>query len=142
MGVNNLISFPYPPSLTVRLPWPPFELSPNGRVHWAVKSKRTKVYRHDAMLLARCAKGSLLPDQDYIVLGTALPPNKNRRDRDNVQAAIKSGFDGVAQAYKVDDSRFHPFTMLGEARKGGDILLEFYTPEDMNAGSRDSVSAD
>jgi crossover junction endodeoxyribonuclease RusA len=94
------------------------------------------------MLLARCAKGSLLPDQDYIVLVTALPPNKNRRDRDNVQAAIKSGFDGIAQAYKVDDSRFHPFTMLGEARKGGDILLEFYTPEDMNAGSRDSVSAD
>ena len=37
--------------ITVRLPWPPKELSPNARVHWARKAGVSQKYRQDACVL-------------------------------------------------------------------------------------------
>ncbi len=39
------------------------------------------------------------------------PPDKRARDQDNMLAAFKAGFDGLADALKVNDKRFrlHPY---------------------------------
>ena len=34
-----------PPMLTLTLPWPPKELSPNARQHWTKLAKAKKAYR-------------------------------------------------------------------------------------------------
>ena len=31
----------------INLPWPPRELSPNARVHWAKKAKAAKAYKKE-----------------------------------------------------------------------------------------------
>jgi crossover junction endodeoxyribonuclease RusA len=55
------------------------------------------------------------------------PPDKRRRDWDNVIASLKSGLDGIADALGIDDSRFRlSIEMLPEVAKGGrvDVVLD------------------
>jgi crossover junction endodeoxyribonuclease RusA len=90
----------------VVLPWPPRDLSPNARVHWARKAKVTRSYREACYLLAKQARLKA-PDADRIALTvTFLPPDGRRRDRDNLIASCKALFDGLADALQVDDAQF------------------------------------
>jgi crossover junction endodeoxyribonuclease RusA len=55
------------------------------------------------------------------------PPDKRRRDWDNIIASLKSGLDGIADALGIDDSRFRlSIEMLPEVMKGGrvDVVVE------------------
>jgi crossover junction endodeoxyribonuclease RusA len=90
----------------VTLPWPPAELSPNSRPHWAAKSRAAKSYRHACATLARQAGVLSLPDGRLHVTVEFVPPDRRHRDRDNMLASIKSGLDGLADALGVNDSRF------------------------------------
>ena len=45
--------------MILHLPWPPKELSPNARVHWAKKSKAAKAYRLQCGLMTKAAKISV-----------------------------------------------------------------------------------
>jgi crossover junction endodeoxyribonuclease RusA len=50
------------------------------------------------------------------------PPDKRRRDWDNVVASLKSGLDGIADALGIDDARFRlSIDMLPEVVTGGRI---------------------
>ena len=51
------------------------------------------------------------------------PPDKRRRDDDNVIAAFKAGRDGLADALRIDDSRFrlHPYL---QTKPGGFVLVK------------------
>jgi len=55
---------------------------------------------------------------------TFCPPNKSRRDEDNMLASIKAGLDGVAEAWRVDDSRFRLAIEIGDVVKHGAVILE------------------
>jgi crossover junction endodeoxyribonuclease RusA len=55
---------------------------------------------------------------------TFRPPNNRRRDRDNLIAAMKSGMDGIAEAWGVDDSRFVPTYRMGEPVARGEVIIE------------------
>ena len=107
----------------VLLPWPPAVLSPNARPHWAAKSKAAKAYRRRCFLEALAAKlqapaGRILLSLEF------LPPNKRRRDDDNLVAAFKSGRDGLAEALRVDDSVFVTQISLGnEVYPGGAVRV-------------------
>jgi len=90
----------------VTLPWPPAELSPNSRPHWAAKSRAAKSYRHACATLTRQAGVLSLPDGRLHVTIEFVPPDRRHRDRDNMLASIKSGLDGLADALGVNDSRF------------------------------------
>ena len=46
--------------ITITLPLPPKELSPNARPHWAVKARAIKSYR---LLAALICRGELLDDK-------------------------------------------------------------------------------
>lgn len=91
----------------ITLPWPPSQLSPNTRQHWAVLAKAKKQYRAACANVAR-AHG-LVPATDagalHLIL-TFYPPTRRAFDLDNLLARMKSGLDGLADVMSVDDSRW------------------------------------
>lgn len=107
---------------SVILPWPPKELSPNSRGHWARKSKAAKRYRMQCHLLTRQA-GVVAPEGRVLLSLTFCPPDNRRRDDDNCVASMKSGRDGIADALGVDDSRFVTTIQMGEPIKGGAVKV-------------------
>lgn len=98
-------------SFEVTLPWPPRELSPNSRTHWARKSVITKSYRDACFILAKEAKLSVDWDGDIHLWIDFYPPDKRHRDDDNLVSSFKAGRDGIAAAIGVNDKRFrtHPW---------------------------------
>jgi len=106
------------------LPWPPKELSPNARVHWAKKSKAAKQYRAECFLLTKKA-GIAAPLADEILFALEfVPPDRRKRDDDNLLASCKALRDGVADALGIDDNRF--ITQLRISRetvKGGEVRV-------------------
>jgi len=117
-------------TLRIELPWPAPALSPNRKNgnHWAtvhaIKGKRVTGARILALLAMQQA-GYVPPKGALSMKATFCPPNKIRRDLDNLLAAMKPDFDGISQALGVDDQHFHPLTLCrGEAVKGGCVVLE------------------
>ena len=97
--------------MQVTLPWFPPELNPNKRVHWAVKAKAVKQYRHACWALCVQAGLTSIPwDGDVHLWIDFYPPNRRGWDDDNCNSAFKAGRDGMADALKVNDKRFksHP----------------------------------
>jgi crossover junction endodeoxyribonuclease RusA len=111
--------------MIVTLPWPPKELSPNARVHWAKKAKAAKGYGIDAHF-ASFARGNSPPPAGSapLVSITFYPPDNRRRDLDNMLASIKSGLDGIASAIGIDDSKWSLTIRKGEPVKGGRVIVE------------------
>ena len=109
--------------MIVTLPWPPKELSPNARVHWAKKAKAAKSYRLLAHLLA-CRLKCPVGWEAAKVSITFEPPDNRRRDLDNMLASIKSGLDGISAAIGVDDSRWTVTIAKGVYNKGGRVIVE------------------
>lgn len=82
-------------SVTIVVPLPPKELSPNSRCHWAVKNKVKKAYKDEVWLACLKAdaprKRALTATlQCRFYYGT-----KRRRDSDNALASIKYGVDSL-----------------------------------------------
>ena len=111
--------------LTIVLPLPPKECSPNWRGHWAKKriavhNARTLAWAHTHQLLghyvdtapatATWASSSTnphaIPQQHIRVSLTFILPDNRRRDTDNLYASCKAYFDGISDALRIDDSRF------------------------------------
>jgi crossover junction endodeoxyribonuclease RusA len=106
----------------VILPWPPKALSPNSRVHWSVKSKEAKAYRRACWALARQA-GMVAPTHEKIALWLDfVPPDRIRRDDDNMVASFKAGRDGLADALGIDDKRFRTFPYVSD-KVGGFVRV-------------------
>jgi len=74
--------------------WPPKQLNPNSRMHPARRSPFAKKYRHDCWALALEARLSVAAEGRIPVRLDFFPPDRVRRD------------DGIADAMRVDDSRF------------------------------------
>jgi crossover junction endodeoxyribonuclease RusA len=55
---------------------------------------------------------------------TFVPPDKRRRDADNMLAAMKSGLDGLADALGVDDSQWKISFEVDRSRVGGFVRVE------------------
>lgn len=92
------------------LPWPPRVLSPNARVHWAVRSKAAKLYRQACFVLARKAGWTQAPEGRLHLWIDFYPPTRRSYDDDNLMASFKNARDGIADALRVDDKVFvsHP----------------------------------
>ena len=105
------------------LPWPPKVLSPNARAHWATRSKAAKAYRYSCFMAAKLA-GLVAPAGRLLLVIEFMPPNRQRRDDDNLIAAFKSGRDGLADALGVDDCLFVTQCSLStEVRPGGAVRV-------------------
>ncbi len=110
--------------LTIELPWYPKELSPNARVHhWAVKARAADRYRNTCAWAAR-AQGLTLSDADEVVMTIEFrPPDKRKRDRDNMIASIKALQDGLMDAIGIDDSKFVVTYKIGQVAKRGKVIV-------------------
>lgn len=113
--------------LTVELPWPDKDLSPNARVHWARKAKKVKASRWVAFgrVTFRSEGSIMVPATNGLSVAYTFHPGTNRRrDLDNLIASTKAYTDGIAQALAVDDSTFRLSYKMGELVKGGKVIVE------------------
>lgn len=115
--------------MKITLPWPPKELSPNARSHWAKKAKFVKAYRQECFVIARNAGLVATWGGPIHLWVTFYPPDRRRRDDDNVYASFKAARDALADAMGVDDNRFRyrPF-LHDEVRPGGEVVVSI-TPD-------------
>lgn len=110
-------------TLTITLPWPAKELSPNARVHWAVRNKHRKAAREGAAWLALITLGrKKLAFARAAVTIEFSPPDRRKRDVDNMLASCKAMLDGVAEAIAIDDSNWF-ITMRRAEDFAGEVRL-------------------
>lgn len=112
---------------TITLAWPDRRLHPNSRPHWAPRAKSAKAARAEGTLLALAAGWHRVdwPAGKLHLWIDFYPPDKRRRDDDGLLASVKPHRDGIADAMKIDDSRFvsHP-RVLDETFPGGKVVMQ------------------
>lgn len=106
--------------MKITLPWPPSILSPNCRAHWAKKNEAKKAHRNCCYVLAGC-NVPLCPAGPINLTVRFRPPDKRKRDLDNMLASNKSTLDAIAEAWGVDDSRFRLTLEIGDPVKFGAV---------------------
>jgi crossover junction endodeoxyribonuclease RusA len=109
---------------TIRLPWPPGGLQPHAKGSWRPKAKATKAYREAAFWLAKEAR--VERDPNAVLTFTYLPPDRRRRDAQNLPGMLKPAVDGIAQAMGCDDNGFRcrfP-DRFDEPTKGGAVVVQ------------------
>ena len=109
-------------NITITLPLPPKELSPNytvgSRGQRMGKAAKTKNYRATAATLARVAMDDCNLGGDWPAADVELffyHKDARRRDKDNALASMKAAFDGIADAGLVSDDSaltYLPVVML------------------------------
>ena len=97
--------------LTVTLPWPVADLSPNARVHWSARARAAKKAKNEAWGLTKALMGPLgiftgMTAGKLHITYTFHPEINRARDDDNFAARMKPGRDGIALALGVDDVSF------------------------------------
>jgi crossover junction endodeoxyribonuclease RusA len=114
-------------SLTITLPMPHKNLSPNARGHWSKKSSQARLQRSLAAIRVREALGRRRPPKWLAaeVLIEVIPPDRRKRDKDNIQGSLKSAFDGAEDAGVVENDNV--FTYLP---------VQILEPDKNNAGVR------
>lgn len=115
----------------VSYPWPPRELSPNARVHWAKKARIVKQYREVCRLLSKHVRHIYRPEDRPSLIIVFDPPDNRRRDTDNMIASVKSLIDGIADAIGRDDSIFTiRYRKNAIHTKGGSVEVVFGVADD------------
>ncbi|MCE1032985.1 endodeoxyribonuclease RusA [Pseudomonas asiatica] len=115
--------------IELTLPWPPAACSPNARVHWTKKSRAAKSYRADCHLLAK-QDGIQAPKGEALLMLEFIPPDRRRRDDDNLLAMFKAGRDGLADALGIDDNVFATQIRVSkETIKGGAVRVRIQAQE-------------
>ena len=119
--------------LTIELPWPPRELSPNARVHWTAKAESSQTAKAQGcyLMMGLMQSHDWIKDEPIYVVGkdceatyTFHPPDKRKRDIDNFLAMMKNYQDGVCAALGIDDSRIKRTVIeWGAVVKGGKVTL-------------------
>jgi len=109
--------------MRVVLPWPPKELSPNARVHWAVLAKVKKTYREVCRVQAIMQGVKKVQAQGMHVNLTFQAPTRRAFDLDNALARTKAGLDGLADALGVDDKHW-TLTIAKSDQIGGMVVVE------------------
>lgn len=113
------------PCKSVLLPYPNKDLNPNKRKNYHVKAKVFKEAKNEAYTLA--IKAGLKGIQQRKLRLLFSPPDRRRRDLDNMHASMKAALDGIALAIGCDDSEFCPIIIdRAPPVKGGSVLVEFY----------------
>lgn len=90
----------------VELPFPPKELSPNSRLHWATVSRAKRKYRSTAGMLSKLASRDFKAEGRQRLDFTFYPPQNRAYDRDNLIARMKAAIDGIADGLGVNDKLF------------------------------------
>lgn len=112
-----------------QFPWPDPALSPNARKHFQEKARHLKAARTEAFYLALERRQEwLYVMPPGIELETRLvfsPPDRKKRDIDNLLSSMKGFLDGIFDALDANDSQVRR-TILewGEVVPKGEVLVE------------------
>lgn len=111
-------------------------LNANQRLHWRVRSARTKRIREQAAWQARLAAVPKLVRAH--IVGEFRPPDRRRRDVANLYPSFKAAIDGLVDAAVLeddDDTRLvGPDMRLGTVTAGGQLVLHITElPAEVNA---------
>lgn len=127
----------------ITLEWPPASLSGHNNGNPHVKAKEIKARR-----LMAAEKGepfkALVPDAGDIVLRVTFVLPDQRSDRINLPNRMKPYFDGLADAWGVNDKRFAiPQYRVAEVCKPGWVEVEIiHTIAAQSAANGGTVGAD
>lgn len=111
--------------MILELPFPPARLSPNARLHWRALAKAKKAYKAECAWALFSKSAPAFADGERIPLViTISPPDKRRRDRDNLQHSLKYALDELACHLGVDDFMFDPSYRFGDPVSGGKVVVE------------------
>lgn len=102
--------------------WPDKALSPNARVHWSTKARARRAQRDEA---GWTAKATFPKFSGPVTIQCVFhPPDKRKRDLDNLLASMKAAFDGIVDAGVIagDDSAH----LRHEAPSIGDVARPPY----------------
>ena len=110
-------------STVVVLPWPPKELSPNARMHWARLAKAKKAYREACAWQAKAQGAGKLQVEALHLTLTFYAPTRRAFDLDNALARCKAGLDGLCDVLGVDDSKWS-LTIRKADTVGGFVRVE------------------
>lgn len=107
----------------IRLPWPPKELSSNTRTDRRYTGHIRRKYKSDCAMMLRSQQVKIPPNA-LLDIGFH-PPDKRRRDLDNMLTSIKYGIDGLAIASDCDDYGWAFTIWRGKPVKDGCVLVMF-----------------
>ncbi len=116
----------------LRLDWPDPCLMPNrknGR-HWASTHKAKREATACAWFEAT-QRGieDIAGAPAYELVVEFYPPDRRKRDMDNLLAALKPAIDGIAHALGADDSGFSYRLSMAEPQKPGAVLVQIEPSE-------------
>ncbi len=113
-------------SITLQLPFPDRALSPNAsKRHWRYKQPAKQAARTEAFYVVAPFKGTFSGSDLLQMSLTIYPPDKKRRDLDNVFASMKSTIDGMCKAIEIDDSQIRRVMLeWGGVVENGAVELE------------------
>ena len=115
--------------LELQLQWPPTQLSPNSRLHWAMVYRAKAKYRDACWATARAQTTETLREKaEYMLELRFVPPDRRSYDRDNLVARMKAGLDGLADALMIDDKQFTRLTASVSADSVGGFVEVRITP--------------
>jgi len=106
----------------IELPWPTSDLSGHQDGRWRRKAPIVAKHRAWAKAATLAAKIGVPATGDIRVIVTFYPPNR-RGDRVNFPNRMKPYFDGIADALKVNDSRFLPSYQFAEPVAVGKVVV-------------------
>lgn len=92
--------------IELTLPWPPKELSPNARLHWAKLAKAKKAYREACAWTAMGQGLRTVATRKLHLSLVFYPPTRRAYDLDNALARMKAGLDGLADVMQLDDKHW------------------------------------
>jgi crossover junction endodeoxyribonuclease RusA len=110
----------------LNLPWPDPGLNPNKRIDRRALIGAKQRQKSAWWALAKAARFSFghMAKHGLHIRLTFHPPDKRRRDLDNLHASCKAGIDGFSQAIGIDDNLFSYTLRFGDPVKGGAVVLE------------------
>ena len=134
--------------IEVVLGWPPSDLSPNKRLHWAKLAAAKKQYRQKCNSVAKeqlkkyKKETENIPERLVLEM-TFIPPDKRSYDRDNLVARMKSGIDGLADALKINDKRFNTvISTMDQDYLGGFVRIRILQEIPYGKKSKEPISQD
>lgn len=109
----------------IEISWPPKELNPNSTAKLRSKMRAKKAHREEAYWATKAALGASFraPEGPIDIIVTFYPPDRRKRDDDNMQGSFKRARDGIATAMGVDDNVFRARYQIGEPVPGGKVVV-------------------
>lgn len=96
---------------SLHLPYPRPPLSLNDRMHWAQRNRISRQIKDDVQILARATRVGTGLARVWVGL-TWVPPDRRRRDTDNMAPTLKACIDGLtAYGLVPDDDSAHVRSM-------------------------------